>query len=84
MSAVPGHTRCEGCGKVSFVSRKDARRGARRAVDGERPRAYRCPTSPYWHLGHLPEDVRRGVIDREEYVEKLDGRRTPGATGGAP
>lgn len=60
---------CTPCDKVIFLSRKVARYAAGRAVGGVRPRAYRCPTNTaLWHVGHIPEAVRRGVIDRDQWA----------------
>lgn len=46
--------------KLKFSCRKDAKRYARRShLRGIH--AYVCPSCPYWHLGHLPHDVRYGA-----------------------
>jgi len=47
-----GKGRCpEPCGKVRFASRKAARRVAARFYgEGGTKRAYRCASSPFWHL----------------------------------
>lgn len=46
--------------KMKFSCRKDAKRHARRShLKGIH--AYPCPTCSYWHLGHLPHDVRYGA-----------------------
>jgi hypothetical protein len=54
-------------GKLSFDSRKDAKRYAQqRGLADLRP--YRCLNDgcPYWHLGHLPTIVVAGVLDRHD------------------
>lgn len=63
--AVAGHgTRCPDCGKRRFNSRKAARKAARTIKPGEQMGVYRC--GDYWHFGHTPYVVARGVIDRRE------------------
>lgn len=45
------------------MTRKAAKIAGRRLNMGSEPlSAYRC--GDYWHLGHLPYEVRRGVIAR--------------------
>jgi hypothetical protein len=39
---------CPVCGKVRYLSRREAREAAARAHPGQRMRAYRC--GGYWHL----------------------------------
>ncbi len=60
---IPAVGRCSTCGKVCYPSRKAAKIAGRRLNMGSEPlSAYRC--GDYWHLGHLPYEVRRGVIAR--------------------
>lgn len=55
--------RCDGCQKFAYADRAVARRASRVArTRGLHP--YRCPTSDVWHLGHMAEDIRRGLVDR--------------------
>ena len=62
---------CEPCDKCIYLSRKTARIAARQLSGANRPRPYLCPAgNSWWHLGHLPDDVRRGVLDRPEYVRR--------------
>jgi hypothetical protein len=61
---------CPACGKRCYVSRRHARAAAR--VIDPAMSAYRC--GGYWHLGHLPEAVRRGRRTRtEHYRRRLGG-----------
>lgn len=55
--------RCEECGKIRYLSKNAAKRAAKR-MRGRRGalNAYRC--GEFWHLGHLPEAVKRGAIPR--------------------
>ena len=58
--------RCAECGKVSYVSRREAKK-ERRRFPGSGMNAYPCPVSPgVFHLGHLPPAVVHGLIGREE------------------
>lgn len=58
--------RCPECGKVRYVSRKDAKK-ERRRFRGSGMNAYPCPENPnFFHLGHLPPTVVHGLIGREE------------------
>jgi len=69
---------CDPCGgKKIHLSRRVARRAARLTVsDDGRPRAYRCPhVDGHWHVGHLPEAVLHGRIDRDRYTQTLRGAR---------
>ena len=57
---------CTQCGKRTYHSKADARLVKRR-LPGH-VAAYRCPTGPGWHLGHLPTVVLRGVVGRDQLV----------------
>lgn len=48
----------ETCGKVRFLSRKDAKIAAKRLFPGDHLNAYEC--DGWWHFGHKPERVIRG------------------------
>lgn len=71
MSSAPdmtAGTRCPDCDKVRYSSRKRARL-AMRQMTHRRPgsmNAYRC--GEFWHIGHLPSEVRRGVIARDALI----------------
>lgn len=49
---------CGDCGKHLFLTRKAARRAARRMHSHGRLSAYRCPVQNGFHLGHLPPGGR--------------------------
>lgn len=51
------------CGKRSYHTKKLAK--AARKNHGRDLRAYRCPEFDGWHLGHLPDDIRHGDVDRQ-------------------
>jgi hypothetical protein len=67
-----GGDRCPDCGKLRYLTRRHAKRIARRinARRGGRLNAYRC--GDFWHIGHLPTAVRHGDIARDD----IDSRRT--------
>jgi hypothetical protein len=58
--------RCSDCDKISYLSRKDAKK-ERRHFRGSGMNAYPCPNNPtVFHLGHLPPSVVHGLIGREQ------------------
>ena len=58
--------RCADCGKVRYVTRKDAKK-ERRRFRGSGMNVYPCPASPaFFHLGHLPPAVIHGLIGRDQ------------------
>lgn len=62
------------CGKRGYLSRKIARAVARKMNDGLS--AYRCTLTEKWNVGHLPSEVTRGAIPRQN-VGGPDTRRLP-------
>lgn len=61
---------CDDCGKVCYGSRKHARRHAR-ALNRAHLYAYQCPVDGrYWHLGHQPYLIARGVIARADFAPR--------------
>ena len=57
-----GVGRCP-CGKIQYVSRKNAKKVARFA-NLQGLTAYQC--GDFWHLGHLPKVVSRGRVSRDK------------------
>lgn len=59
---------CSICGKRCYTSRKLAKRAARsiQGNRGKRMSAYAC--GQWWHIGHLPDVVRRGKVHRDQIV----------------
>ena len=58
--------RCLSCGKVRYVSRKDAKK-ERRRFRGSGMNVYPCPVNrDFFHLGHLPPAVVHGLISRDQ------------------
>lgn len=56
---------CTLCGKLRFRTRKAAKRALRRLQTSDSMSAYPC--GDYWHIGHTPWAVRRGVVSRHEW-----------------
>ena len=63
--------------KWKFETRADAKR-ARRAIYGKRQQhkggplsIYRCDDCGFYHLGHMPQRVRNGEIDRRDWQEAI-------------
>lgn len=67
------------CEKIPYRTRKDARRDAHRRIvpAGGRMRAYRCERCPYWHVGHLPEMVRKGQLTAAQFYYYAKRRELP-------
>lgn len=55
------YTWCPTCGKRGYYSRKDGKAALRRFHAADKGmREYRCPATPaLWHIGHMPDIVRR-------------------------
>lgn len=52
-------------GKRGYYTRSDAKT-VRNRHGSTGMNAYRCVVCEMWHVGHLPIDVRRGEITRDE------------------
>jgi hypothetical protein len=52
------------CGKVSYYTRRGAKRAARETDPHGHTSAYRCGDG--WHWGHLPLPVIRGTMSRSD------------------
>lgn len=61
-------------GKVQYATRKQARRDARR-LRGDNLAVYPCPTCEWFHLGHRPQRVRNGDIDKAAWLNEIGGSR---------
>lgn len=61
------------CGKRAYASRKEAKAVIRIAHSNAKAvSAYACPESDSqqsWHIGHLPQGVRRGEVGRSSFYE---------------
>jgi hypothetical protein len=53
---------CAHCGKLRFLSRREARTAAKRAHPSAHLNAYWC--NGYWHYGSLPPAVLAGRLSR--------------------
>lgn len=63
------------CGKVRFLSKGDAKTTIRRMSGRSgRMHAYRCDSddgsSEFWHIGHVPSDLKRGAASREDVAAR--------------
>lgn len=61
---------CRTCGKRCYLTKRAAKSFARWRFPGEHMSAYRC--GEYWHVGHLPPGVRRGVVKRSDLIGKRE------------
>lgn len=66
---VPGPARGD-CpsGKIQYANRKQARAYVRSTHDGAL-RAYRCPDCEWIHVGHKPQRVLNGEIDKQAWLD---------------
>lgn len=55
---------CQQHGKQLYISRKEARRAAKQHSGHLRP--YPCDATAMWHLGHLPQAARCGLMSASE------------------
>ncbi|MGW0039840.1 hypothetical protein [Gordonia sp. NPDC003376] len=69
MTTAPDWTTCPDCGKRSYRAKRDAKTLRRRLGDG-RLSVYRCLGSGYWHVGHKPHLLARGVISRDDVEQR--------------
>lgn len=56
---------CPTCGKLRWLTRADAKRVSRR-IKGRKGRLHAYQCGEYWHVGHPPSSLVRGVITRED------------------
>jgi hypothetical protein len=65
------------CGKRAFYSRKQARRWVRQMnCSSSGMSVYECKHVPgYWHFGHAPSLLVRGVITRDQVMQQKRGHR---------
>jgi hypothetical protein len=62
---------CETCGKRSYPTRSEARQAARaHSINADKFNVYRCGDG--WHLGHLPQAVRSGELDKDEWLKRKE------------
>jgi predicted secreted protein len=71
---LPCYGSCQSCGKLSYTTRKDARRSASRYPGAHHLNAYPCPHGQGWHLGHLRPEVIQGHLDRTSYQHRQPER----------
>lgn len=58
--------------KIRYHSKRRAKLAIRRMQrrDGGRLHAYRCETGDHWHVGHMPENLRAGTVDRHDFAPR--------------
>lgn len=57
-------------GKVTYTSKKIARKVAKDMHRGGKPRPFTCPACGGIHLGHKPLDVRNGTRDKADWLHQ--------------
>lgn len=59
-------------GKISFSTRRDAKNYLRRRhYKNQHP--YACSSCRYWHLGHIPHDIRFDAANSQAYLPIPEG-----------
>lgn len=67
---VPEGSLCDSTGKKMWSSRQQAKLVARRVNPGQHMSAYRCEGCDWFHIGHMPQIVKAGDLDRGELRPK--------------
>lgn len=57
--------RCD-CGKIRFLSKTDAKRTIRRMKGRKGPRMHAYACGEFWHIGHVPKDLKTGYATRAD------------------
>jgi len=60
--------------KVQYPTRKEARHAARH-LPGEKLGTYRCPFCGWFHVGHIPQRVRAGEVDKSAWLDSKSRKR---------
>src|SRR4051794_28458096 len=61
-------------GKVQYSTRKQARQAAKH-LPGERLGTYFCETCEWFHVGHMPQRVRSGLVDKDAWLDSKSRKR---------
>ena len=61
-------------GKVQYWNRKQARAKAKRLHDNALG-AYKCPYCGWFHIGHKPDHVRNGEVDKDAWLNATRPKR---------
>lgn len=61
--------------KVGYSTRKKAREVRTRMPDGKGLNIYRCPECAWYHLGHLPQRVKNGEVDKADWLDATVAKR---------
>lgn len=59
---------CPVTGKKSYTSKRDARSARRRHHAGAQLNVYRCTSCGFLHLGHMPQRVRSGDVEKTDWM----------------
>jgi hypothetical protein len=62
--------------KVAYASRAQAKKSARKHQDKSLG-VYRCLDCDWFHLGHKPQRVRNGEIDKDDWLAATTKPKTP-------
>lgn len=68
-------TTCATTGKRGYETRKLARTARRQARPTNEMNIYTCHACGLYHVGHMPDEVRRGELDKDTWQERIRTRR---------
>jgi hypothetical protein len=68
----PERLYCQPCGKWAWANRALAKRERGRLKGAGTMSLYRCPHGLGIHIGHVPQDVRNGTLDKDDYLDSLN------------
>lgn len=63
-----GKSTCQSTGKLVYATRKQARHARTQLVRGHELNVYRCDGCTGYHVGHMPAAVRRGEVDKADWL----------------
>jgi hypothetical protein len=63
---------CDQCGKWAWANRSLAKKERQRIGGGGVMSLYPCPHGLGIHIGHVPQDVRNGALDKTDYLDRLN------------
>ena len=61
---------CQPTAKRIYRTRKNARAGRRQFGNGSELSIYRCPHGDHYHVGHQPDAVRSGEVDKGTWLAR--------------
>lgn len=63
---------CPTCRKWAWANRSLAKKERKRLSGGGTMSLYPCPEGRGIHIGHVPQDLRNGTLDKDDYLDRLN------------